>query len=72
MVIECPQQTPASKSDLNSSLSQLQRDFECIPLQALHSELCEALQDGHLFYADEFGNYVFPVVAQPACSCTNR
>ena len=48
--------------------------FECIPLQTLHSETCPELPDEEIFYSDEFGNYVFPLLAAPlgACSCPQR
>ena len=50
------------------------QDFECIPLQTIHSEACSQLTDEDIFYSDEFGNYVFPIVNQHpgTCSCPNR
>ena len=50
------------------------QDFECIPLQTLHSETCTELSDDDIFYSDEFGNYVFPIFQQPpgTCSCPHR
>ena len=50
------------------------KDFECIPLQTLHNETCATLADDEIFYSDEFGNYVFPIVHQEpgSCSCPHR
>eukprot|EP00090_Calanus_glacialis_P038643 TRINITY_DN67371_c0_g1_i1.p1 TRINITY_DN67371_c0_g1~~TRINITY_DN67371_c0_g1_i1.p1 ORF type:complete len:950 (+),score=100.15 TRINITY_DN67371_c0_g1_i1:2-2851(+) len=63
--------TPATRSEMNSSFSHLHKDFECIPLQTIHNEDCEELNEDDIYYADEFGNYVFPIMSpQPgSCSC---
>jgi len=63
--------TPNTRSEMNSSFSHLHKDFECIPLQTIHNEHCEELNEEDVYYADEFGNYVFPMMSpQPgSCSC---
>ena len=66
--------TPNTRSEMNSSFSHLHKDFECIPLQTIHNEHCEELNEEDVYYADEFGNYVFPMMSpQPgSCSCPHR
>ena len=66
--------TPQMNTEMNSSFSHLHKDFECIPLQTIHNENCEELNEDDIYYADEFGNYVFPIMSpQPgSCSCPHR
>ena len=61
--------------DLSGNMTKLIiKDFECIPLQTLHNETCATLADDEIFYSDEFGNFVFPIVQQEpgSCSCPHR
>ena len=68
-----PEATPAERSEGNGSFGQIQRDLECIPLQTIHSELCEE-EEEDLFYLDDLGHFVFPTLppGQGYCSCPQR
>ena len=69
--IDAPQANP---SEVTGSLNHFHRDFECIPLQTIQQETCEIEDDEELYFMDELGNYVFPLVhpQMTTCSCPQR
>ena len=64
--------TPATRSEVESSFSHIHKDFECIPLQTMRG--CDDEEEDDIYYLDEYGNYVFPLspTLPGSCSCPHR